>query len=914
MCLFIICGCLFQTAISTKAAAEGKKQVVRVGYADTSAFLYKNTDGTYSGAAYEYLRALAMYNGWEYEFVSGTEQEGLERIKKGELDLYLPVRKTKKNKQEFTFSKESFCDSQVALVTDESKEIGYEEYEKLDGMVIGCYAEEEDKKSLENILETKGCHVTFQTFQDGKSLIEALKKGKIDAALDKNLREVQEYKVVARLGLQEEYVVSGKNNTDVLMQFEEAKKQLDNTDPYLFAELDEKYQRQSGNQVPAFTTEEKEFIAKNPNITVILGPGDYNRIFKEKKNGSEELLEEMSKVSQLHFQVIKAKSLEEMLDKVENGQGDIVLAVNNDYEWADEKNLWLTQDYFIQQTYEVRRNVGSDKDIKTIAVTKGSYLEEQIRKKKNVTIIPCESNEDAFEKVYQGEADALVCPQLVGEYFSAKSKYAKFNYKILEGQINEYCIGVSKKCDSRLISVLDKTIAAIPLESLHQMFSMAGIEQKVTLQDYFYANPLKVVLILTCGMVFLALFVVTVVFLNMMKKKNQQLVKANQAKKDFLSHMSHEMKTPLNGIRGCLELTQNSSPQEQKEYIEKALMSAQHLDSMIGNMLDMVQLESGSIQMLRTWVNLEQFVKEIEVVSEEEMKKKHLTFTCELGEMQYYEIWADKVRLYQAILNLIQNAIHYTLDEGRIELKIIVQRTDATHAKIAFSVIDNGIGMNSEFIDLAAEPFSQQEGDESLRGSGLGLAITKEIARLAGGCLKMDSKEGKGTTAVIEFPTEIRVKKEMIESLYAVPKKEYDEKDFEQLKGKRALVVEDNEINAFVARKYLQEMNIETELAYNGKEAFEKFKNAEVNYYDMIFMDLMMPVMDGLEATKMIRSLERSDAGQIPIIAMSASDFAVNQEMFEACHLDYQLKKPYGKRELWNAIVSCENHSQTGIL
>ncbi len=915
MCLLIACGSLFFPVIRSYATnATGGKQVVRVGYADTSAFLYQDKDGKYAGAAYEYLRALAMYNGWEYEFISGTEEEGTDRIKKGEVDLYLPMRKTEQVDGDLLYSKEAFCDSQVVLVTNASKTIGYEEYEKLNEMVIGCYAEKEDQKKLEEILKKNNCKVTFRNYPDGKSLAEDLSNGKIDAALDKNSREVQNYKVVSRLGLKNEYVVCKKEHAELMQEFESAKKQVENENPYLFAQLDEKYQRQTGNSILSFTKEEEQFISENRTVNVVLGPGDYNKKYTSKKNGSDALLEQMSQISGLHFKVIRAESLDVMFEKIQNGQGDVVLAMNNDYQWADEKNLWLTQSYFTQQTYEVRKSTMSREAVKTIAVTKGSYLEEQLKEKKQFVMIECESNEEAFEKVYQGEADALVCAQLVGDYFSTKSKYSKLDYDILEGQLNEYCLGVSKKCDSKFISIFNKTIAAIPKEEVHQMFSIAGMEQKVTLEDYFYANPFKVMLIAVAVVTLVLLFLAAMVILVVMKKKNQQLVKANRAKKDFLSHMSHEMKTPLNGIRGCLELTQNCTEEERKEYIQKALVSAQHLDGLIGNVLDMAKIESGKIELLKSWVGVEQLINEISMVIQEQAQKKHILYSCEVDEMQYYEIWADKGRLYQAVLNLLINAVRYTQEGGKVVLRVDAEKLDATHVRITFHVMDNGIGMSPEFVQVAMEPFSQQSKEESLRGSGLGLAITREIAKLAGGELKIESQEGIGTKAEIVFPTEIRLREEMLENLVPERKKDYTENDLEKLKGKRALVVEDNDINAFVARKYLQEINIVTELAENGKEALEKFKNSELHYYDMIFMDLMMPVMDGLEATKEIRKLQREDAKNIPIIAMTASEFAVDRQTFEDCRLDYQLKKPYGKKELWNAIVFCQNHHKTGIL
>ncbi len=426
----------------------------------------------------------------------------------------------------------------------------------------------------------------------------------------------------------------------------------------------------------------------------------------------------------------------------------------------------------------------------------------------------------------------------------------------------------------------------------------ANISEADTFTKLLSGYPIQ-----TACVIFLILFLVGViifqVWMNRVTKKwNEELVKANNAKSFFLSKMSHEIRTPLNGINGSLNILAENEGLQDDKYMKIAKTSIVHLIGVINDILDMSKIESGKMELhigFLSYADLEKKVYDAVLPLAEE---KRINITKPVILSPRTGIYADSVRLMQIIVNLMSNAIKYTPEGGRVTLNMDVEPVGEDKEKLRIEVIDEGIGMSETTMSIMYRAFEQEESSGTKLGSGLGLTITKELVELMGGTINIESEEGSGTRVVVEITSTwgTEVLEEEFPTMVEIP-------EMPDFYGKKALLVEDNTINAEIAKVQLQKLGMTVELAANGKEAVEQFLASEEAYYDVIFMDIMMPIMDGYEATKLIRSAGRPDSENILIVAMTAMAFAEDAEKSRASGMNYHLPKPYdskGIREILN--------------
>ena len=369
---------------------------------------------------------------------------------------------------------------------------------------------------------------------------------------------------------------------------------------------------------------------------------------------------------------------------------------------------------------------------------------------------------------------------------------------------------------------------------------------------------------------------------------------ASEAKSNFLSNMSHEMRTPLNGIIGMQNLMKKAdSLEDMKEYLDKASLSANQLLHVINDVLDMSRIESGKIVLEKEPVFREEvfsYVKEIMIPLAEEKQIK-IAFIME-DEGEEAVILSDKKRNIQVLLNIVSNAIKYTESGGQIRCICRRKKIGENTLLVEEIVEDTGIGMSEEFLSRVFTPYEQEKTSYAQTGSGLGLVITKRLVELMGGTIRIDSKVGEGTKVSLRY--EFELYKGECKSKNEEFKDDPEQKLY---KEKRALVVEDNELNSEIACFILSSYGIITDIALDGREAVEKFRNSSCYYYDIIFMDIMMPTLNGIEATKIIRKLKRDDAGKVPIVAMTANAFAEDIHETLKNGMNAHISKPFTEKD-----------------
>lgn len=407
-----------------------------------------------------------------------------------------------------------------------------------------------------------------------------------------------------------------------------------------------------------------------------------------------------------------------------------------------------------------------------------------------------------------------------------------------------------------------------------------------------------------CSVVFIALVTVIVVIL-MISKSNKRLVRqkdeanqllrtaaeeansANQAKSDFLSHMSHDIRTPINGIMGMTDIALKHIDNREKvlDCLQKISGSSQHLLGLVNDVLDMSRIESGKTKVNHESFDIRTCIENCSSIIGGQLSTRDMELVQEFGKFEHPLLVGDELHLRQVFINILGNAVKFTPDGGKIYFRAREVKHTDDRALFRFELADTGIGMKEEFIPHLFEAFSQE--DDGMRttykGTGLGMAITKKFVDMMGGTIEVQSALNAGTTFILEFWIDIDKDAKLSEAKAEV---------HANLKGMKALLVEDIELNLEIAQSILEEEGAVVTPAMNGQEAVDAFADNPAGTFDIIIMDIMMPVMDGITATKTIRAMDRPDARTIPIVAMTANAYEEDIRNTQAAGMNAHLSKP----------------------
>ena len=409
---------------------------------------------------------------------------------------------------------------------------------------------------------------------------------------------------------------------------------------------------------------------------------------------------------------------------------------------------------------------------------------------------------------------------------------------------------------------------------MRTMISYSSAEQKISLSRFVKNNANFIIICMS--VTFIIIIFAISAQLNHVKKNKEELArakedaeKANDAKSNFLARMSHDIRTPMNGIVGMTKIARDNVDDSERVVfaLDRIDSASNQLKNLINDVLDMSKLESGKTVLSFEPFNINTILENLKDVFVDMISEKGIHFEMEKHDIQHENLIGSPIHIQRVIQNIESNAIKYNKPNGNLKIVVEEKFQQDTRTIFRITISDTGIGMNEEFKKHIFEPFSRENENAGTQymGTGLGMAITKELLELMNGSITVDSTLGEGTVFVVEIPCVI--------DKNASQKREEKDAVIDNLSGLNILVVEDNKINAEIAEYILKKSGAEVTLANNGKEAVDVFAETDENYYDIILMDVMMPVMNGYEATRNIRKLHRKDAKKIPIIAMTANAF-----------------------------------------
>ena len=501
---------------------------------------------------------------------------------------------------------------------------------------------------------------------------------------------------------------------------------------------------------------------------------------------------------------------------------------------------------------------------------------------------------DAKKAVYNGKADCMIMDSGKLEQYSDDNKL----YSVFLEKCGMVSFAV-RRGNSMLLSVLNKTIKTMSVSKFSNAVYMYDSNlKKVTAKEFIRDNFWGFTVLVVS--VFLIVLILILGLLQKARIAEKKAKKANSAKTDFLRHMSHDIRTPLNGIIGMINISERYYGDKERLYECKAkvMESMDYLQSLLNNVLDIGKVESGTLQLVNKPFDLvAMLVKQISII-ETNAKEYGISFEggASMSTFHHRYVIGSEEYLNRLLMNLAGNAVKYNRSGGKVILYFNEISSDDKTAVFEFVCSDTGLGMSEEFQKHAFESYAR-EGKETTNGysgAGLGLSIVKDIVDRMNGTIKLESKENVGTTFTVTIPLEID---------HNAEKEQQKKVEKPDLSGKSVLLVEDNELNLEIAKMLLEDEKMVVTTAENGEEAVDIVSQSVPGRFDFIFMDIMMPVMDGLEAARQIRTLNRKDTKEIPIIAMTANAFQDDIRDCIDAGMNAHIAKPIDSKKIEDTLL-----------
>ena len=913
LCLLL----LLSVALPVKAAAEtAPAKVVRVGsFEDT--FNYVNEKGARKGYGYELLQTLSGYTGWQFEYVTCDWSDCFEKLENGEIDIMGGISYMEDRAEEMLFSDEPMGEEKYYLYADLSRaDISASDFKMLDGKKIGVVMGTEPEVMLTEWEEKHGIKTQHVNISNNEDVKQKLANHEIDCfvSLEESYWADLGISTITRVGKSSIYYVLNKDRSDLKEELDNAMSTLDEEAPFYTADLCKRYF--SLDYKPILTGEEKAWLRKHGAIrmgflTSDSGVSTYDPATGEITGTIIDYIQFAADClgnQELEFQLVGYDDKEAELNALKSGEIDMIFHFDQSPNLAEEYRVARTNTTWTANMMVVtNQQLFTENKVNRVAVP---------RNKISITryiafyypqweIVDCDTQEDAIKLVKDGQADCFI----IG--VSSEAKYSKNHgfYSVPLPNPANSCFAVNSGNRS-LLSILNKTLKAMPANMLTSSLAMHKSSlRKVTLSEFIKDNFVMVLLV---GSIAVAVILLTILQLLRKARKAEAAARkaaddtqelnaklqvavenaesANRAKSTFLFNMSHDIRTPMNAIIGYADLASRHSdnPAKLKKYMENIQVCGQNLLMLLNNVLDLARIENDKTEMEYSVSDVDKDFRNCIAMFRNQADSKGQTLVV-TTQLQYPYIYADIPHLTEVCTNLVSNAVKYTGAGGTIRCDVTQKPGGkAGWCDTVVTVADNGIGMSQEFQKHIFEPFERERTStvSKVEGSGIGMGIVKKLVGLMNGTVEVESKIGAGSTFTVTIPCRIASEEE------AQAKREINPSDKKCLCGTRILLTEDNDLNAEIATELLQEEGCTVDRAKDGVECVDMLEKAADGTYQIILMDVQMPVMNGYDAARKIRRLDDPQKANIPIIAMTANAFSEDRQMALDVGMNDHVAKP----------------------
>ena len=893
----LLCLVLYITVFPFPVSAEEEKnRTVRVGWYEGT---YNTTEpnGEKRGYSYEYQQAVAAHTGWKYEYVEGNWAELMSMLKNGEIDLMGDMSYAEERSASMLFSELPMGEDKYYLYINPSDtDISVSDLTTLNGKRIGVVP---DTLSASRFCEWEKSHGVDTQQVDITSTDDArqkLQNQKIDGfVLNESPQwERDDISPVLLIGSSYNYFAINKKRPDLKEELDQAMQKIEKENPFYEEDLYKRYL--SANSIETLTDEEQNWLEQHGAVRIGYLKNDVgvSLVGTESEKPVGIINDYISLASgclgekNIEFQLTGFDSQEEELQALKDSRIDMIFHMNqNPYE-AEQNDVILSNTVF-EVNVAVLTGVKKFDENKenTVAVRRNNLLGKWYISFNYPfwKIKEYDSSDEVEKAVHSGEADCFVVKAGQSLKTMADSKMRS----IFLTKSGDSCFAVTRD-NTTLMNILNKTIQTLPASRLSSQFCVYENEPgKVTLAEYIKDNLRAV----SIGFVSTVLVIIMIIVYLMVKARKAQIQaeKANAAKSDFLFNMSHDIRTPMNALLGYSELIKRElTDPKLLDYQEKMEQSGNLLLSIINNVLDMAQIESGKVELDEDYVKIRDIYQGIYKIFQAEAEKKGIHLEMEY-DVQHEHVICDETKNREIFLNLISNAVKYTASGGRITIKITELDCDRKdYMRIRTQVIDTGIGMSEEFLPSLFEAFARERNTTAgkVAGTGLGMPIIKKYIDMMYGTIEAESKLGEGSKFTVTLEYRIADK-----SYYEQDtEKSIDMDETDRISGKHILLAEDNDLNAEIAEFILEDMGLMVDRVEDGVQCVSRIEQKPAGTYDLILMDIQMPNMDGYKATEVIRGLSDKSKANIPIIAMTANAFEEDRKKALAKGMNGHIAKP----------------------
>ena len=917
VCVMLSLLLLLTAVFPAKAAAEtAPAKVVRVGsFEDT--FNYVNEKGVRKGYGYELLQTLSGYTGWQFEYVTCDWSDCFEKLKNGEIDIMGDISYTEDRAEEMLFSDEPMGEEKYYLYTDLSRtDISASNFKTLNGKKIGVLMGTEPEVMLTEWEEKYGLKTQHVNIANNEDVQQKLANHEIDCfvSLEESFWTELGISTITRVGSSGIYYALNKDRPDLKEELDNAMRALEDSDPFYTADLYKRYF--SLDYTPILTGEEKAWLKEHGAIrmgflTSDRGVSTYDPATGEITGTIIDYIQfarDCLGNQELEFQIVGYDSKKTELDALKSGEIDMVFHFDQSPNLAEEYRVACTNTTWTSNLMAVtNKQHFNENKANRIAVP-----QNKLSLKKYIAfyypqweIVDCDTQEDGAKLVGDGQADCFITGVSSEEQYSKNHGF----YSVPLPNPAKSCFAVNSGNRS-LLSILNKTIKAMPANMLTSSLAMyKSSSRKVTLSEFIKDNFFMVLLVSS-----IAVAVILLTILKLLRKARkaeaaarkaandtqelnaklqiavENAESANRAKSTFLFNMSHDIRTPMNAIIGYADLASRhlDDPAKLEKYMENIQVCGQNLLMLLNNVLDLARIENDKTEIEYSVSDIEKDFRNCIAMFQNQADSKGQTLTVTAHLLHPY-IYADVPHLTEVCTNLVSNAVKYTGVCGTIHCDITQKPGKKEDwCDTVITVADNGIGMSQEFQKHIFEPFERERTStvSKVEGSGIGMGIVKKLVGLMGGTVEVESRIGVGSTFIVTIPCRIASQEE------TQAKRDTTSSDKKSLLGVKILLTEDNDLNAEIAAELLQEEGCTVDRAKDGVECVDMLEKAANGTYQLILMDIQMPVMNGYDAAKKIRRMEDPPKADIPIIAMTANAFSEDRQAALDAGMNDHVAKP----------------------
>lgn len=888
-------------------------RTIRIGISEYPSYAYKNADGRYDGIDVEYAYTIAQYANLSIQLTLIPDAETyFKSLDDGRVDILFDAIKTKQREKKYLYSEYETGSTPLAVyVRNDDDRFDYGNISQLSSLVFGSEKDSYVTSIFISYCKEHGFTPKVIEYADSSKVNQALDAKKIDAGVY-GTDVVEGYRTIITFEPTPYYIICRKGDAALKNRIDEAMSELLSENPLYKTELVEKYTPEN-HVMDALTKSEKEYIKNKQNIRIAVIKNDapyFNIEGKSYTGVFPDYYKEIENLTTLHFVFFAYNNQKEAIDAIKNGTADLLALYSDSHSAAYESGLRLTSPYTTVNAMLMTHAGAGYNSIKRIAVKERSLALVKLRGgfSSDIEFVPCVNARECFKALKSGKADALIAGLPSVTWLSNQTNSSLYKSTTLASMDFELHAAIAYN-NELLCSILNKAIHATKY-NFNSIISRNSIEES-NFVSFISRIPPALMVVAFAVLFTIILMLFFILFTLARRQREKAAVEAQRAqnrerqaqldtqarstemRNQFFSNISHDMRTPLNAIIGFSNLGMKTAiDPNTKDCLNKIQASGKLLLELIDDTLTISKINSGKLRLNKMPIESGNLYEPLIVPVRASAELKNISFTVHDTSAKRIVV-ADMLNVQKILLNLLSNAVKYSRENGKVEFTIKDEQVK-NKSNIVFTISDNGIGISESFLPHIYEPFIQEQRYADISaGTGLGLSIVKNLVDMMDGTIDVQSIVNEGTTFTVHLP---------FENTTQQPEKNSANESIINLSGLNVLLCEDNVLNSEIAVTLLKEKGMKVTAAMNGQEGIDTFIESKENEFDLILMDLRMPVMNGYEAVHAIRSMNRHDAKKIPIIAMTADAFEDDAKKCFECGMNAHITKPIDPDKLFRAI------------